>query len=64
MRRGLCSLFDYVFVLCADDETRVQLKEGPDYVNANFVNVSLFVCKVGMGGGGGEVGTYLQVVYT
>ena len=29
-----------LFCFVSDDETRVQLNEGPDYVNANFVHVS------------------------
>ena len=31
------------YFLSTDDETRVHLGEGPDYINANFVNVSKLV---------------------
>jgi len=29
----------------SDDSTRVHLKDGPDYINANFVDVSLLAVK-------------------
>ena len=32
--------------ISTDDETRVHLNEGPDYINANFVNVSVVVVVV------------------
>lgn len=32
-----------ISLLHTDDATRVKLLEGPDYINANYVNVSLFM---------------------
>jgi len=34
-------LVNHVTPQCSDDATRVKLLEGPDYINANYVNVSI-----------------------
>lgn len=36
-----CS-YTIVFVTCTDDLTRVVLKEGPDYINANKVDLEVY----------------------
>ena len=41
-----CGMYVPVLLFFVDDETRVHLNEGPDYINANFVNVSMLLFVV------------------
>ena len=40
-----CNTVRLLMLFCThtDDATRVKLLEGPDYINANYVNVSIYV---------------------